>query len=138
MADQKEHHQKEAFVGAQDRPEVTLNPDTPIAELRVRDLTALLGTARKLGDKIAEKSLVAEHKVIVADTVPKPGKEAFKDIIEVKHFRDSLHKEFKDINDTVVAGGTFIPGPDPGPLHAIDALVKEVAKLREEVNALKR
>ena len=44
MAEQKKRGEsKEAFVGAEDRPEVTIDPDRPITELKVRDLSAILG-----------------------------------------------------------------------------------------------
>jgi hypothetical protein len=37
--------QKQAFVPPEDRPEVKLDPNAPISELRVRDLSAILGQA---------------------------------------------------------------------------------------------
>ena len=44
MAEQKKRGEsKEAFVGAEERPEVTIDPDRPITELKVRDLSAILG-----------------------------------------------------------------------------------------------
>jgi hypothetical protein len=36
---------KQAFVPPEDRPEVKLDPNAPISELRVRDLSAILGQA---------------------------------------------------------------------------------------------
>jgi hypothetical protein len=37
--------EKEPFIGQGDRPEVRIDPNTPISELRVRDLSDILGTA---------------------------------------------------------------------------------------------
>src|SRR5450759_5043085 len=39
------HESKQAFVPPEDRPEVKLDPNAPISELRVRDLSAILGQA---------------------------------------------------------------------------------------------
>lgn len=41
----EESASKEPFVSQADRPQVRLTPDTPLSELRVRDLQALLGSA---------------------------------------------------------------------------------------------
>jgi hypothetical protein len=45
MAD--EPKRKEPFVSKGDRPEVKLKPDTPLSELRVRDLAAIIGAVTK-------------------------------------------------------------------------------------------
>lgn len=42
MAEQKKT-QKEAFVSSEERPNVQIDPETPIADLKVRDLKAILG-----------------------------------------------------------------------------------------------
>lgn len=41
MAERKEN--KETFVGSADRPDPNIDPDRPITELRVRDLSAIVG-----------------------------------------------------------------------------------------------
>ena len=122
MADEKESQRKQPFVGHQDRPEVGVNPDEPISSLRVRDLLALL--------KLGAKSLVLDTQ---------GPKSHFKDVIDAppKHFiKEAYEKDLKDIADTYVIGGSNVP--DPTLRQTIDALVKEVAQLREEVNRLKR
>ena len=118
--------QKEPFVGAQDRPEMRLNPDEPITHLRVRDLIALLGV-------VGTKSVVAEtplgHKSHLKDVLDAAAKTAVKDV------SDAWRKEIKDMADTYVIGGGSI---DPGLARTVDALVREVAQLREAVNQLRR
>jgi hypothetical protein len=137
MADEKESQRKQPFVGHQDRPEVGVNPDEPISSLRVRDLLALL--------KLGAKSLVLDtqgpksHFKDVIDTQGQGPKSLFKDVIDAppKHFiKEAYEKDLKDIADTYVIGGSNVP--DPTLRQTIDALVKEVAQLREEVNRLKR
>ena len=34
--------QKQPYIGAEDRPEIELDPDTPLTQLRVRDLAQIL------------------------------------------------------------------------------------------------
>lgn len=46
---------KEPYVSQGDRPEVKMDPDKPLSELRVRDLQAILGGSVKVVDKIPEK-----------------------------------------------------------------------------------
>jgi len=98
---EEQNQGKEPFVGQQDRPDVRLNPDDPITNLRVRDLAALLGGGAK--------SLILEG---------------------------YGHKGVKDYGDTYVVGGGS--GPDPTLRQTVDALVREVAQLREEVKQLRR
>jgi hypothetical protein len=126
MADEKESQRKQPFVGQQDRPEVGVNPDEPISNLRVRDLLTLLN--------LGAKSLVLDTQVPKShfkDVIDAPPKHFFKEAYDTK-----IQKEIKDLADTYVIGGSNVP--DPTLRQAIDALVKEVAQLREEVNRLKR
>ena len=128
MAEQSGSHGKESFVGAQDRPEVRLNPDEPITSLRVRDLIALLGLGA-VGTKSAILDLPGQ-KSHLKDVFDVPPKSVVKDISDA-----SIRKEVKDAADTYVTGGG---GVDPTLLRTVDALVREVAQLREAVNQLKR
>jgi hypothetical protein len=54
MAEQKGPQGKGSFIGSQDRPDVKLNLDEPITNLRVRDLVALLGAG------VIAKSVIAD------------------------------------------------------------------------------
>src|SRR5262245_8559027 len=60
MAKAPEAASSEPFVSHQDRPNV--QPDTPLSELRVRDLQAILGSmAQKIADKKVEKNHYKEQ-----------------------------------------------------------------------------
>jgi len=82
------------FVAKDDRPDVRLNPDKPIAELKVRDLQTILSKALKkpvLADKPAKEPL-KEHKdkEILAE---KPDKEPLKEHKEKEPLLDKPDKE---------------------------------------------
>jgi hypothetical protein len=123
---------KEPFVGQQDRPEVGLNPDDPITSLRVRDLVALLGA----GTKSAVLDAVVP-KGAIKDLVDYPPKGIAKEFHDAKQAKDG--KDAKDYVDAhTVPLGRYGVDPDPGLRQAVDALVREVAQLREEVRQLRR
>lgn len=78
MAKQGAEDGKEPFVGAADRPEVKLDLDMSVTELRVRDLAAILG-------HLAQKSPFEAGKTPIKDFFDKPFPEETKDFIkEVK------------------------------------------------------
>jgi hypothetical protein len=69
---------KEPFIGSSDRPEVKLDLDMPITDLRVRDLAAILG-------QIGSKSPFEVGKTPIKDFFDKPFPEEVKDFLkEVK------------------------------------------------------
>jgi len=121
---EEQNQSKEPFVGQQDRPDIKLNPDDPITNLRVRDLAALLGGGAK--------SLILEsHKGHLKDIFDSPPKHLIKEANDAK-----IAKDVKDYGDTYTVGGGS--GPDPTLRQTVDALVREVAQLREEVKQLRR
>jgi hypothetical protein len=153
---------KEAFVAQEDRPEVRLTPDTPIAQLRVRDLTAILGA-------MAGKNPNFEvGKTSLKDFFDKPFPEEAKDFIkeikpekleksEIKELKGEKHEkiekreklekpEIKEVkNEKLEQGeGTFepkFPVPDPRIdqlIHAVSGLVKQVGQLAHQVDELKK
>ena len=71
MADES---RKEPFVPQGDRPEVKLKPDTPLSELRVRDLAAIIGAATKSPFEVGKTPL--------KDFFDKPFPEEAKDFIK--------------------------------------------------------
>ena len=74
----KQEDGKEPFVGAEDRPEVKIDLDMPVTDLRVRDLAAILG-------QIGSKSHFEGGKTSLKDFFDKPFPEIVKDFIkEVK------------------------------------------------------
>ena len=150
---------KEPFVSQADRPEVRLTPDTPIAELRVRDLTAILGAA-------AGKNPNFEvGKTGVKDFFDKPRPEVAKDFIkeikpekfekpEIKGEKhEKLEKpekfekpEIKEIKNEKIENGEGVfepqkPVPDPRIdqlIQAVSGLAKQVGQLTNELEELKQ
>ena len=126
----------EPFVSPQDRPNVTA--DTPLTELRVRDLHQVLAGA--LHVKSIDKNLHLEkgHNL-------KEFKE-FKEIKEKEskeNIKEADAKQLKDIKDLVESGKTIseLP-PDPTNIgddpikklqNSIDQLTSEVAQLKAKV-----
>jgi hypothetical protein len=119
----KDPTSSEPFVSQQDRPNLTA--DTPVSELRVRDL----------------------HQILSGATLNKFQKdiEKFQKDFKEKDFKEVEHKHLKDIIDIIVknAGQEGIPNPtniggDPvsqiGRLQtSIDQLTSEVAQLKAKV-----
>ena len=93
--------QKEPFVPSADRPEVKIDPETPVSELKVRDLHAILGAAApdKLRLNKNELHLKGEHHVELQKTGPETKQVKFEkveklEIKEVKHEKNEA-KEHK-------------------------------------------
>ena len=122
---------REPFVSQGDRPEVRLDPDAPLSELRVRDLAAILGP-------MAGKNPNFEvGKTPLKDFFDKPFSEETKDFIkEIKiekvekpekveknekfgKFEKIEKREIKGVKHEkleIAEGGvdpTALPGPDP-------------------------
>jgi hypothetical protein len=155
MADKdKEKTSKEPFVSEADRPDVRLKSDTPLSELRVRDLAVLLGqgggTRKDFWDgkdwqkddfdgPFTTKGWIKEIKDKEKDKDKEKEKE------KEKEKREKLEKELKVEKlevDGVFEVGTR-PGPDPDPeLHrvvqALSGLTARVAELADQVEELKR
>jgi hypothetical protein len=153
---------KQPFVPQEDRPEVKLNPDAPITELRVRDLTAILGA-------ITAKSPFEVGKASIKDFFDKPFPETVKDFIkeikpekleksEIKEFKGEKHEKFEkrekfekpeikeakhekiEVQEPIFDPGR-IPGPDPRIeqlIQAVSGLVQQVGHLANQVEELKK
>ena len=84
---------KEPFIGSEERPDLTLNLDSRLGDLTVRQLSQILGSA---GSQAKLKELQAIEKF----TIKEPGKEA-KDQKDHKDSKDHKDpKEGKDQKDT--------------------------------------
>lgn len=148
---------KEPFVSKQDRPEVKITLDTPLTELRVRELGAILGfLADKSeifdGDKTSLKDFfdkdfpeVAKDwiKDIKADKFEKPEKEKNEKLEKHEKFEKHEIKELKI--EKLERDGVFqqpnIPGPDPvlqQVIQALAGLTKQVSQLANQVEELKK
>src|SRR6266498_2695341 len=113
-----EQSSKEPFVSQADRPEVRINPDTPLSELRVRDLQAILGPAA------AAKSPFEVGKTPLKDFFDKDFPEVVKDFIkEIKHEKLEQEPAFDPRR---------LPQPDP----RIDRLIEAMSTLVTQVTLL--
>lgn len=145
---------KEPFVGQGDRPELRLRPDTPIGELTVRDLAALLGRlgpSRKDfwdGKDWAKDDF--DGPVIkgkdVKDKEKEKDKEKDKDKEKEKEKLEKREKpEIKEVKvEKVETDGVFEPAVAAGPdsrldevVRALSGLTEQVAQLADQVEELK-
>src|SRR5450759_2423934 len=122
---------KQAFVPPEDRPEVKLDPNAPISELRVRDLSAILGQA-----------------VLKKFDIKEPFKE-FKDHklekFEIKEFKSEKIEKFEKLEHEKWWPDKFFEPPklaDGGPVidptigDTLGKLVESVSGLTAQVDAI--
>jgi hypothetical protein len=155
MADESK---KEPFVSQGDRPEVKLKPDTPLSELRVRDLAAIIGAATKNPFEVGktplkdffDKPFPEEAKDFIKEIKPeKFEKNELKELkgeklekhekIEKFEKPEKLEKpELKEIKSEKieVQEPIFDPGRIPGPDPRLEVLIQTVAGLTQQVSQL--
>jgi hypothetical protein len=125
---------KEPFVPREDRPDVSLNPDTPISELRVRDLTAILHSGLVL-KKREFKDFIKDFKIEKFEI-----KELkFEKYEKFEKFEKNEKIEFEAIPKLTDPGPKgFEPGPEPGPIAdpRIDRLIEMVSGLTSKFEDL--
>ena len=148
---------KQPFVSKDERPDVQLQPDTPLAELRVRDLAAILGsfggkTPFEVGktplkdffDKPFPEIAKDYVKDIKPEKIEKPEKLEKNEKLE-KH--EKLEKrENKELKlEKLEHDGVFDPGdfrrPDPRMeqiIQAVAGLTKQVAQLADQLEELRK
>ena len=154
---------KEPFVGKEDRPEVKITMDTPLSELRVRDLSSIVGAGQTKSPFEAKTSLKdffdKEFPEVVKDFVKEAKLEKFEknELKDLKHDKQEKFeknekrekRELKEVKaekveiDQVVVDPGRIPGPDPDPrfeqlIEAVAGLTKQVSQLSNQVEELKR
>lgn len=140
---------KEPFISQEDRPEVRLAPDTPIGELRVRDLVSILGaTARKIvefevGDSPLKEFFDKPFPEVSKDFVKEAKHEKFEkgEWKEFKGEKNDKHEkrekfektEIKEIKNEKLEGNPVVEQqPDP----RIERLIEAVAGLTKQVGQL--
>ena len=112
---------KQPFVSTDDRPKVGMDPDTPISELRVRDLALLLRGADDL--KLYEGEIIISYKD-VQDSIQKLSHDYVYKYVKDHTYKTTPVKEFEYRFDQVVA--------------TVSGLQQQVGSLVREVDALKR
>ena len=124
--------QKEPYVSQADRPEVKIDPDKPVSELRVRDLQAILGgSAIKKLEKF-------EHKDLKPEKYEKHEK--FEKFEKFEH-KDLKEFKFEKIEHEPILKQTFEPGPDPTRidpevLAGLNQIIQTVGGLTKRVDEL--
>ena len=150
MADKSES--KEPFVSKEDRPEVKLKPDTPLTELRVRDLAAILGAINTKNPFEAgktplkdffDKDFPEQAKDFIKEIKPeKLDKSEIKEIKGEKHEklekREKFEKpEIKELkNEKLESEPIFDPNKLPIPDPRLEQLIQAVAGLASQVSQL--
>jgi hypothetical protein len=137
---------KEAFIAQSDRPEMQLRPDTPLTELRVRDLAAILGLSTKSPFEVGKgplkeffdkpfpevtKDWLKEAKREMPEKPPKEKNEKLE-----KH--EKLEKgEIKELkNEKLEHDGVFDPSRPPGPDPRLEQVIQALAGLTQQVGHL--
>ncbi len=155
---------REPFVPKEDRPEVRINLDTPLNELHVRELSAILGflTGKNPNFEVGKTSLKdffdKEFPEVVKDWIKDFKSEKFEkpEKIEKPEKPEKLEKpekfekyekgEFKEVKvEKIENDGVFDPRnlgrPDPRIeqiIQAVAGLTKQVGYLANQVEELKK
>ena len=155
---------KKPFVSPEDRPEVKLSADTPIGELRVRDLMTILGTAAagknpnfEVGKTSLKDFFDKDFPEVAKDFVKEVKSEKFEKP-EIKELKGEKHEKFekheklekREIKEAkvekiesgeVVFDPTKVPQPDPRIeqlIQAVSGLTKQVGQLANQVEEMKK
>ena len=145
---------KEPFIKKDDRPEVKINLDTPLSELRVRELSAIVGSM------VGKNPNFEVGKTSLKDFFDKPFPETVKDWVKElksekfesidKPHKEKLEKHEKRENkefklEKIEHDGVFEPGPHIGPdprleqvIQAVTGLSKQVSQLADQVAQLSK
>lgn len=154
-AEERDH--KQAFVPQDDRPEVKLTLDTPLSELRVRDLRAILGRAASKSQFEAGKTALdeffgkADFEVIKMPEGPPKGadnpkgpkgekNEKAEYDFTGKQWRDKSFKDWREVSPEPTLPTETLT-PDPGMAQVIGALTdltEQVSQLANQVEELRR
>jgi len=154
---------KQPFISQEDRPEVRINLDTPLSELRVRELSAILGFLvgkdpfedpwKAFWDKDFPEVTKDWAKEAKIDKLEKGEAKEYKseknekEIKEIKEAKEKAEKgELKEIkNEKLEREGVIDPrgsvGPDPRieqVIQAMTGLTKQVSQLANQVEELRK
>jgi hypothetical protein len=158
--DKEKSGAKEPFVSKQDRPDVKISLDTPITELRVRDLAGILGLGRGKDPNFENKEPIKDFfdkdfpevakdwlKEVKFEKVEKPEKpEKFEKNEKLEKIEKREKSEIKDFkNEKLERDPIFEPnfpqGPDPTlqqVIQTIAGLTRQVSQLANQVQELQK
>jgi hypothetical protein len=141
---------REPFVSQGDRPEVRLDPDAPLSELRVRDLAAILGPMAsknpnfevgkgplkdffdKPSPEVA-KDFLKEIKIEKIEKPEKPEKFEKNEKFEKPEKSEIKEAKFEKIE---IDGTVFDPARQPGPDPRLDQVIQAVTGMSNQVSQL--
>ena len=148
---------KQPFVSQADRPEVRLDLDMPINDLRVRDLAAILGlltgkspfevgktSLKDFFDKDfpeVAKDYVKELKIEKIEKPEKPEKFEKNEKFEKHEKHEKIEKqekpEIKELKlEKIENDGVFEPVGRPGPDPRLEQVIQTLAGLAKQVDVL--
>ena len=133
--------EKEPFISSEQRPEVGLKPDTPISELRVRDLQTLLQGAVRSKFGNIENKMFPEFKNSYGKPEKSESKNEWKELKDEKYEYDKTYfgDKTKQENEIPRFGGeTVSPAAMDQLIRAVSGLHEQVAQLTQEVEKLKQ
>lgn len=144
-----ENQSKEPFIKKDDRPEVKISLDTPLSELRVRELSAILGfmTGKNPNFEVGKTSLKDFFDKPFPETVKDWVKEIKSDKLEKvekvekneKHEKYEKHEkpERKELKlEKIEHDGVFDPGIHIGPDPRLEQVIEAVTGLTKQVSVL--
>jgi hypothetical protein len=138
MRDEK--NSRKPFVAQEDRPEVRIKLDTPINELRVRDLATILrlGTNKDFWDgKDWQKDDFDGGIKWWKEKDKEKEKDKDKDKEKEKEKEKREKPEIKEVKaEKVESDAVFTPGPYPRPDPQLDQVMRALVGLTERVSQL--
>jgi len=153
---------KQPFVSKEDRPEVKISLDTPLSELRVRELGSILGfmVGKNPNFEVGKTSIKdffdKDFPEVAKDWLKEIKPEKFEKLEKVeKNEKFEKHEKFekfekfekpeiKEIkNEKIERDPIFEPGSGPDPrieqvIQALTGLAKQVAQLANQVAELQK
>jgi hypothetical protein len=155
--DPKKQESKQPFVSKEDRPDVRINLDTPLQDLRVRELGAILGFLAgknpnfEVGKTPLKDFFDKDFPEVAKDWVKEAKGEKFEKLekfeknekLEKNEFKEKHeHKEMK--NEKLEREPVFEPGvPGPGPelqqvIQVLAGLTRQVSQLANQMEELRK
>lgn len=133
--------EKESFISSEQRPEMGLKPDTPISELRVRDLQTLLHGAFRSKFGNIENKMWPEFKNAYGKPEKSESKNEWKELKDEKYESDKTSfgdKPTKENEGSRPDGETVSPAAMDQLIRTISGLSEQVTSLTQEVEKLKQ